>query len=178
MIWHTQTDEPEHTIYVDRWRAALVRLRTLQGEPKRLFTDLMAHVDAGWKQVRQLQLALERHTSSGAENATVREILAFIDGDIVDTFREMAFDAAALVPGLEGWADAADLGDMDGDASLFMRYLNVLRLAATSVEFPARMTEVITQVWTGLEGWDAEFARLLRSIDKAVIMPSLPEQDR
>jgi hypothetical protein len=177
VIWHPQTDEPEHTIYVDRWRAALARLRALDGEQKRLFTDLLAHVDAGWEQVRQLQLALERHTPSSAENATMREILAFIDGDIVDTFREMAFDAAALVPGWKGWADAADLGDMDGDASLFMRYLNVLRLAATSVEFPARMTEVITRVWTGLEGWDTEFARLLRAIDKTIILPSLAGQD-
>lgn len=175
MIWHTRADEPRHTIYVDRWREALARLRGLSGEQRRLFTELLAHVDAGWRQVRQLQLAFERLAPEQIQSAAARDVLAFIDGDVVDTFREIAFDAAGLVPGREGWEAAADLGNMDGDASVFMRYLSVLRLAGASTEFPQPMHDVTARVWSGLNGWDADFARLLRAIDKAVILPSYSE---
>lgn len=175
MIWHTRANEPKHTIYVDRWREALARLRGLNGEKQGLFTELLAHVDAGWKQVRRLQLAVESFAPERAQGPAARDVLAFVDGDVVDTFREMAFDAAGLVPGREGWDASADLGDMDGDASVFMRYLSVLRLAGASAEFPETMHDVTAQVWDGLEGWDAEFTRLLRAIDRTVISPSSSE---
>lgn len=177
MIWHNRSSEPRHTIYVDRWREALARLRRLEGEPKRLFTELLAHVDAGWLYVRQLQLACERLGAGEGQSTAVRDVLAFIDGDVVDTFREIAFDAADLVPGWDGWGRAADPGDMDGDASLLARYLGVLRLAAVSEELPEQLREVSTNVSTALYGWEAKFTRLLRAIDETVILPSLSDEE-
>lgn len=173
MIWHDPPSEPRHTIYVDRWREAVGRLRLLEGEQRRLFTELLAHVDTGWRHVRQLQLEVERHATASAKHVQMRDVLAFIDADVVDTYREIAFDAADLVPGWDGWAQAADPGNMDGDATLFMRYMNMLRLAAASEELPRQLRDVSTEVWAGLQGWEAGLTRLLRAIDKTTILPSL-----
>ncbi len=177
VIWHNQVPEPRYTIYGDRWREALARMRRLEGEPRHLFTQLLAHVDAGWKQVRQLQLMCERYGTESPRSGPVHDVLAFIDGDVVDTFRELAFDAADLVPGWDGWEQAADPGNMDGDASLLARYLGVLRLAAASEELPAQLRNVSTLVSTALQGWEFEFTRLLRAIDEAVILPSLSDAE-
>lgn len=175
VIWHGQPSEPRHTIYVDRWRKALARVRLLEGEQRRLFAELLAHVDTGWRHVRQLQLEVERLATPSAKHVQIGDVLTFIDVDVVDLYREIAFDAADLVPGWDGWAQAADPGNMDGDATLFMRYMSMLRLAAASDELPRQLRDVSTEVWAELQGWEAGFTRLLRSIDKAVILPSLSE---
>jgi hypothetical protein len=173
----TRPGEPEHTIYVDGWRKALARLRHLEGEERRLLTELLAHVDAGWRHVRQMQLACERITSESSQNRAMRDVLAFLGADVVDTFRELALDAAALVPGWEGWEEAADPGDMDGDAGVFIRYLGVLRVAAASGELSSELRDVITSVSTELADWDGRLTRLLRTIDEVVVMPLLSKQD-
>jgi hypothetical protein len=173
VIWHNQSKEPSHTIYLDRWREGVTRLRGLTGEPRRLFTELLGHVDAGWKHVRELQLACETLARAGTQNMALRDVLAFIDADVVDTYRELAFDAADLVPGWAGWAQVADPGNLDGDASLFTRYLGVLRLAAASDELPQHLRDVSNGTWTGMQGWGPRFEQLLRAIDETVILPSL-----
>lgn len=173
VIWHDQPSEPRHTIYGDRWREALARLRLLEGEQRRLFTELLAHVDTGWRHVRQLQLEVERVAMPSAERVQVRDAFTFIEADLVDTYLEIAFDAADLVPGWHGWAQAADPGNMDGDATLFMRYMSMLRLAADSEELPGQLRDTSMEVWEELQGWEAGFTRLLRAIDRTVILPSL-----
>jgi hypothetical protein len=163
---------------VDRWRKALARLRHMEENERRLFTELLTHVDAGWKHVRRLQLACEQLAPEGSEKSALHHTLAFIDADVVDVFRELAFDAAALVPGWEGWDNAADPGDMDGDAGAFTRYLEILRVAAASGELPPELRVVITGVAAELEDWDIGLTRLLRSIDEVVVGPLLTQHDR
>ena len=89
----------------------------------------------GWNAgVRELQMIYERNAHLEARGGALSDVLAFIDADVVDLYRIIAYDAADLVPGWGGWEESADPGDMDGDASEFARYLGVLRLAAQAPE--------------------------------------------
>ncbi|HEX2078577.1 MAG TPA: hypothetical protein VHG08_12735 [Longimicrobium sp.] len=120
-----------------------------------------------------LQIAYERleHLARGEDE--LAHFLDFIDAEVVDLFRVVASDAADLVPGLEEWEECADPGDMDGDMTVFIRYLHLLHLAACSPAIPAPLKETVDAAVAGLDGWLPKLTSLLRTIDHRVVRPAL-----
>ena len=165
--------EPEHTIYSPQWWNARARIRKLPKRQQALFTRLLDHVEAGWRHVRTLQIAYERLEHLTRNESELAQFLDFIDADVVDLFRVVASDAAELVPGLEAREEGADPGDMDGDAALFLRYLQVLRMAARSGAVPEQLRDTVDAGAAGLSGWLPRLGSVLRSIDHRVVRPSL-----
>jgi hypothetical protein len=168
-----QLGEPLHTIYTPRWWNARARIQKLPKTQRALFAELLDHVERGWKHVRTLQIAYERMEQLTRGGDELAHVLDFIDADVVDLFRVVASDAADLVPGLEEWEDAADPGDMDGDMTVFVRYLHLLHLAAGSPGIPAPLKETVDAAVGGLDGWLPRLIHLLRTIDHRVVRPSL-----
>lgn len=169
----TTLAEPLHTIYRPEWWNARARIQKLPKKQRAMFTELLDHVERGWKHVRMLQIAYERleHLARGEDD--LAHFLDFIDADVVDLFRVVASDAADLVPGWEGWEEGADTGDMDGDMTVFIRYLHLLQLAAGASPIPAPLKETVDAAVAGLDGWLPRLVGLLRSIDDRVVRPSL-----
>lgn len=165
--------EPQHTIYHPGWWNARARIRKLPKRQRALFTRLLDHVERGWRHVRLLQIAYERLEHLARGEGELAYFLDFIDADVVDLFRVVASDAADLVPGLDEWEEAADPGDMDGDMTVFIRYLHLLHLAAGSPCIPVPLKETVDATVAGLDGWLPRLTSLLRTIDHEVVRPSL-----
>jgi hypothetical protein len=165
--------EPQHTIYRPEWWNARARIQKLPKKQRAMFTELLDHVERGWKHVRTLQIAYERLEHLARSGDELAHFLDFIDADVVDIFRVVASDAADLVPGLEAWEECADPGDMDGDMTVFIRYLHLLHLAACSPRTPAPLKETVDATVAGLDGWLPRLVSLLRTIDNRVVRPSL-----
>lgn len=165
--------EPLHTIYGPQWWNARARIQKLPKKQRAMFARLLDHVETGWRHVRTLQIAYERLEHLARSGDELAQFLDFIDADVVDLFRVVASDAAALVPGLEEWDECADPGDMDGDVSVFTRYLHLLHLAARSPVIPAELDATVRATVDGLDGWSPRLASLLRTIDNKVVRPAL-----
>ena len=165
-------DEPRYTIHVDGWRDARQRIGRLDPPLKALLEPLLDHVEAGWAHVRPLQRwyeAEQEHARAASDDYAL--LLDFIDGDLVDLFRELAAAVAALVPGYAGWETEADPGGVEGELDRFVRYFAVFRYAVEAADAPEGLRAAVRAAAQGLAGWSTEFAVLLAAINEAVIAP-------
>jgi hypothetical protein len=166
--------EPARTIYGDAWANALRRLGSADAKVRPLLLGALRHVEAGWEHVRELQ----RWYDENAERAIgghdeYAQILHFMDGDLVDLFRVIADEVAALVPGYPGWREEADVGTLHGDLDVFRRYLTVFLLAIEQAPDAEALRPTARAAGKGLAGWCTEMAVLLAAIDTAFVLPLL-----
>lgn len=172
MTWDGR--EPHHTIYRPGWQEAQTRIGQIEPRGQELFRSLLDHIESGWINfIRQLQLFYEDNRDRQAMDQGMADVLAFIDGDIVDLYRVIASDAADLVPGWEGWAAAADPGGIDGYVSCFVRYLGVFRLTVPSLPYKV---EGLEEFCPDMREWGDELCRLLKRVDDEVIRRAEPSE--
>ena len=163
--------EPARTIYVDWWADARARVEAMEPVIGAPLAAALHHVEAGWEHVRELQRWHDDNRERAlGEPDDYAEILNFIDGDLVDVFREIAAGVAGLVPGYASWADEADPGSVDGDLDVFRRYLTVFTLAVEQAPGAEPLRVVSRAVARGLAGWCAELEVLVTAVD-AVLGP-------
>jgi hypothetical protein len=154
--------EPLHTIYQAEWCRARAWLERGGGPMRRVLAELMNHVEAAWRQLRPMQVLYEADPGRARQTDFHGQLLNFIDGDLVDVFRSVAFDTAALVPGWDGWSEAIEtLDDLDGDATLFARYADVLIMAVHHPDVPMHLRAAAGRFGPVMLGWYAQFAALL-----------------
>jgi hypothetical protein len=163
--------EPLHTIYLPWWTDARRRAQRLDPPLRAMFTRALDHVEAGWAHVAPLQRWYEAHRDRARDGSDYAHLLNFIDGDLVDLFRELAVGVAALVPGYDGWEADADPGGVDGELDRFERYFAVFRRAAEAIDAPATLGDAVRAAAQGLASWATELAVLVRAIDEAIIVP-------
>ena len=154
--------EPLHTIHQGKWCAGRERLEGLAGPERLALSDLLDHVEGAWPHLRDLQLLYETDRARARETDFYGQLLNFIDGDLVDVFRSVAIDTAALVPGWTGWREAIEsLDDLDGDATLFARYADVLIMAVHHPDVPLHLRAAADRFGPVMLGWYAQFTTLL-----------------
>ena len=164
--------EPRHTIYLPWWTDAWERAQRLDPPLRAMFTRARDHVEAGWGHVAPLQRWYEAHRDRARDASDdYAHLLNFIDGDLVDLFRELAVGVAALVPGYDGWEADADPGGVDGELDRFTRYLTVFQCAAEAIDIPVELKQAIRAAGKGMIGWATELTVLVSAIDEAVIAP-------
>lgn len=164
--------EPLHTIYLPWWTDARQRAQRLDPPLRAMFGRMLDHVEAGWTHVAPLQRWYEAHRDRARDASDdYAHLLNFIDGDLVDLFRELAVGVAALVPGYDGWEAEADPGGVDGELGRFARYFAVFQRAVEAIGVPAKLGDAVRAAAQGLAGWATELAVLVRAIDEAVIVP-------
>lgn len=164
--------EPLHTIHVAWWKDARARALLLEPSIRPMFTRALDHVEAGWEHVGLLQRWYESQREHAWKSSDdYAHLLSFIDGDLVDLFREVASEVAALVPGYAGWEAEADPGSVEGELDRFQRYFTVFRYAADGMNAPGGLRDVVHAAVQGLSGWATELAVLVTAIDEAVIAP-------
>lgn len=164
--------EPLHTIYVGSWSDARERANQLDPPLRAMFIGVLDQVEAGWTHVRALQRWYEDHREQALERSDdYAHLLLFIDGDLVDLFRELAAGVAALVPGYAEWEAEADPEGVEGELDRFIRYFVVFRHAAEAIDAPGEFRNTVHSAAQGLAGWPTELAVLIAAIDEAVVVP-------
>jgi hypothetical protein len=153
----TDGAEPLYTIYRPAWYAARERASAAGAYAVRLL-DI---VETGWLAVRELQSWIETEAVRAREPGAYGHLLAFVDVDLVDVFRELAGSAADLVPGWDGWASEADPDGLLADVGMFVRYVALLNLAVRQATVPAPFTELVESVAERLRGWGDEVSALV-----------------
>lgn len=154
------------------WRDARDRVPRLDEASRALFLAILDHVEAGWVHVAPLQAWYEAHRDHARESSDdYAQLLNFIRDDLVDVFRELASEVAALVPGYAGWEAEADPAEVEGDLDTFRRYFTVLRYAVEAMDTPAGSRDVVRAAAQGLAGWCTELAVLVTTVEESVIAP-------
>lgn len=90
--------------------------------------------------------------------------MSFVDGDLVDVFREAAGGAADLVPGWPGWTTEADPDGLIGDVDTFVRYLALLHLAVQAAPVPEPFAVLVASVAERFTGWGEEVSALATTV--------------
>jgi hypothetical protein len=163
---HNLTDgaEPVHTIYGAGWYAARQRAHAATGNGAAGLVRLLDLVESGWHVLRDLQHWYESNVPRADAGDAYAQLLAFVDGDLVDVFREVAGGAAALVPGWAGWAVEADPDAVVGDVETFVRYLTLVHLAVQAAPVPEPFAAMVASVAHRFTGWGAEVSTLVVAI--------------
>lgn len=164
--------EPERTIHHDWWRDARRRAQLTDPTLRPLLNAALDHVEAGWLHMREVQ----RWHEENRERAHGRHddyalVLHFIDGDLVDLFREIAAEVADLVPGYPGYETTADPGSLDGDIDTFRRYFALFTLAVEQAPGAEPLRGIARAAAAGLTGWCTELDAFVAAIDAECINP-------
>lgn len=170
-----RADEPSRTIYGDGWAQARRRVETLAPGTRPVLLAALTHVEAGWEYVRELQRWHDDNRARARDRGALALILEFLDGDVVDVYREIAAEVAALVPGYPGWENQADPGAIDGDGDVFHRYFAVFALAVEQAPEAEPVRELVRSATRGLAGWCTELTVLVTAIDTTVLRPARPD---
>jgi|GEM_PF-2989195 len=160
----TDGAEPSHTIYAADWYAARERVDGASPGTRPLLVSLLDVVEAGWLAVRELQHWYDANSARARQDDAYGHLLAFVDGDVVDLYREVARGVAELVPGWAGWESDADPDDVAGDVITFVRYLAVLNLAVQVAEVPESFAVLVASVEARLHGWGTGAAALITKV--------------
>jgi hypothetical protein len=165
--------EPRATLYMPWWEETWARALAVEpAETRQLFTRLLSRMQEGWEYVRPLGRWYEEHAESAAGGSDeYQKVMEFIKTDLLDIFREIATDVTRLVPGYDGWPDAASPDDVDGEVDAFNRWLVVFGLAAESPGIPEGLRALARASTRGLAGWSAEMAVLAKTIQDEVLSP-------
>jgi hypothetical protein len=163
---HNLTDgaEPVHTIYGAGWYAARQRAHAATANGAAELVRLLDLVESGWHVLRDLQHWYESNVPRADAGDAYAQLLAFVDGDLVDVFREVAGGAAALVPGWTGWAVEADPDAVVGDVETFVRYLALVDLAVQAAPVPEPFAAQVASVAQRFTGWGTEVSALVVAI--------------
>jgi hypothetical protein len=172
-----QRAEPQRTIYVRSWGDARRRVEMVAPQTRPALLAALNHVETGWEHVRELQRWYDDNREHAQGDDDYALILSFIDGDVVDVYREIAAEVAALVPGYPGWKNNADPGAIDGDLDVFRRYFRVFALAVEQAPETEPVRELVRRAARGLAGWCTELAILVAAIDSTVLRPALSDCD-
>lgn len=164
--------EPSWSIYgSEQWQTAKERVSTAPPESRRLFRELLARIEQGWRHLRALQRLYERERP-GATVPEYVQLLEFVHEDVVDLFRTVVLDVADLVASPFEWRDADDMSDVHGDLLLFQRNLIVLRLAGGSELVPPAAARTIREAAAPVGAWPDEMLAILGEVDGTILRGS------
>jgi hypothetical protein len=152
--------EPLRTIYGPAWYASLERAHGMEPSERGPLLDLLFRVESGWHALRDLQRWAEAERFHENDANAYVHLLAFVDGDLVDVFREVAGGAVELVPGLTD-EDDPDPEGVIADTETFARYLTLIRLAVQVAKVPGPFAVLVTSAAERLAGWAEDVAALV-----------------
>lgn len=153
--------EPGATInHRSVWELARYQLLISPPNYQDFLTPLFDMVESGWRYVRILQFLFEYHEKRYS-SGPVAEALIFVQMDVVDPYRTLAYHCRAMLDDPETTID-----DVDGEASRFDRNLRVLRLVCSDSVIPADFREAVFSVADAMEGWYAKVSAHLERAEE------------
>jgi hypothetical protein len=155
--------EPRATLYTEAWAGAVLRVAQLPPADRQAFGALLALVEAAWEHLRPAQLFVERHTPDPAASWCV--LVQFLDSEVIDLFRGLAFSLTEYIPGPPCWDDDSDPTNLDADAGLFGRYVEVLSMAAARPDVPEDFRELVCNRRNELTRFVEEFTCSIAAIE-------------
>jgi hypothetical protein len=157
--------EPRATLYTEAWAGAVLRVTQLPPRDRQAFGRLLALVEAAWEHLRPAQVFVERHTPDPGAPWSV--LVQFLDAEVIDLFRGLAFSLTEYIPGPPCWDDDSDPTNLDADAGLFGRYMEVLYMAADRPDVPGDFRHLVCSCRNGLARYVEEFTSSIAAIEDA-----------
>ena len=159
--------EPHYTIYGSAWDDARARVDALPTpELRGTYAGLLDYVEAGWAILRPLQREAETILAwrrSHADPATA--VAAYVDGDVTDEWRGIAFRCRDAVPGLEGAAQELAAYCPADEAESVLRYLLVLGMASGDPCFPVGLQSLVPGAVEAFRQWVEGFPAVLAPVE-------------
>ncbi len=182
----TQATEPQCTLYTSLWNEGRDRAsRLVSARYRATFTALLDQMDQGWGFIRPLQHAAEAWRWNPSLPAAYRAVATFVDTDICDAYRTIAWDCASMVPGTEPYEDVLVLEDTEAEIEVVQRNVTVAALGLNHPDFPASFRPAMQNAAERFPAWMDALQPLLASaldvvgkVEKGMPMPRLLRNGR
>ena len=130
-------------------------------EPERgHYEAFFAHLDAGWKTVRVLQLVAEALIYGHSPRDDVAN---WVDVEITDNFRWLAFACLQMIPSVHILAEVRSpfgpeppVDELEPEAQMIGRNARLLAMMEGSANFPASMRGIVGPAASALTVWELE----------------------
>ncbi|HEX5725377.1 MAG TPA: hypothetical protein VFX98_07910 [Longimicrobiaceae bacterium] len=155
-----------YTIYSQHWRDAERRVPSLPEPLRSLARDAAEHIERGWRHIEPMAALVEARLAdldpdSSEPDAALHH---FVDGEVADLFRGLAINWWA---GVLDWEQFAP-DDLDGDLSLFRRYLLIAEMASRVPGISPDLRAEFVEHTPALARWCDEAAPLFYSFVEAL----------
>ena len=130
----------------------------------RLLTAAMDHLEHGWVVLAPLERWVEhRHPERERADDAYGFLLTFVEADLLDAFRTVAFNVMHLV---REWPEFDRVTPDDVELSLFVRYVSVLRQATEGADVPDAFRDLVHGLAPLDPGapWERELSATLAAI--------------
>jgi hypothetical protein len=156
--------EPHRTIYSEAWDEARECVAALPGRLGRVYRECLDYMEAGWAILRPVGIAAEDTLANGGDSRSTYHTCTFIDVEIVDLFRYVAFGRRDRVPGFTPEYGYAGSCEVLTDAEEVQRFLHVLGLAAANPECSALIRDAMAPALPAFDRWVAGVPRMMRPV--------------
>ena len=167
--WH-QPGEPNASLYTPDWTKGLREIDRMRKRRREQYAALFAHLDAGWRIVRPLQLVAESMMIPGERE---HDVVAFVDREVTDLYRWVALGALLFIPGfkiLPEMGDRAPFGNEPPTADLLpesasaARNARLLAMMEGSLYFPDAFRGIVGPAAEALTAWEQGMEKVARPI--------------
>lgn len=146
--------EPQCTLYTTKWSVGRERAsRIVSARYRATFTTLLDCVEQGWTILRPLQVTAETWRWNQSFTGTQRAVADFVDIEVCDLFRTIAWDCAAMPPGPGAYQDVQVFEDTEAEIEVVRRNLTVAALGVEHPEFPEPFRAVVRDAAASFEPW-------------------------
>jgi len=158
--------EPCYTIYCEPWQEARRCAARLPLRLRRIQDAVLEYIEEGWAILRPVTLAAE--DALGDSAARTREavhVCTFIEAELTDLFRGLAFQQRDRVPGFTPMFSHGPCSEAVEEAEYVQRLFHVVALGACDPAFPRQVGDVIGPALAAFDGWVEGWPRVVAALD-------------
>ncbi len=140
--------EPRYTIYTQGFTAAQARVAAMDAADadRELFARMLRAFEEGWAHVAPLQAYCDGRRGRIGMDDDEGAVLQYLEVEIVDLFRWLAFTCAESIPGGDRQAQLeVSLEDLESEAHLFLLQVRLARLSVADPSIPAPLRDVVRE---------------------------------
>jgi hypothetical protein len=162
--------EPHASLYTPEWQQGMFALGLMPEPERAYYAAFFAHLDAGWKTVRTLQLAAETLLYG---HSPEDDVANWLDVEITDNYRWLAQACLQMIPSLRIFAEdepaPADkphrfypfgpeppVDEFEFEVRVLARNVRLLAAMEGAASFPAALRGIVAPAASALTAWERE----------------------
>lgn len=170
--------EPRVSIYTPEWRNRLFLIGALPEPEQGYYRAFFAHLDAGWRIIRTLQVAAEALLFGHSPRD---DVASWIDVEITDNYRWLAGACLDMIPGVQIFEEhsepdgdspfgpAPPVDELEFEAQVLARNVRLLAMMEGAAGFPHTLRGIVGPAASALTAWDLELPTLSAPVVQYVV---------
>ena len=176
--WH-QPGEPFASLYTPEWTNGLYLIGAMPEPEQGYYRAFFAHLDAGWRALRPVQLAAESLIHGHSPRDDVAD---WINTEITDNFRWLANACLQMIPAVNVLAELRDrppfgpeppVDELEPESQMLGRNARLLAMMEGAAGFPHALRGLVGPAASALTAWERELPTVAAPVVAYVVSRTL-----